>query len=140
MKTEQYFMNQHLMKDSAYQATYCKQQWVTQWKQNIGTSILRATKDTTSATKESYKYFNRNTLLKTKINKGHLQARKRTYQHKRASMLLGCKLYTFTGVTKCTTKLTSKKPPELIQSRMSNTLLALLSSSLIPREQSKHNW
>jgi len=94
--------------------TYRKQQWVTQWKRNIGTSVLRATKDTTTDTREIYKYFNCNTLPRTKINRRRLQVQKRTYQHNRASMPLERKIYTFAGVTKCTTKSTSKKPPELI--------------------------
>ena len=100
--------------------TYRKQQWVTRWKRNIGTSVLQATKDTTTDTREIYKYFNCNTLPRTKINRRRLQVQKRTYQHNRASMPLERKIYTFAGVTKCTTKSTSKKPPELIPTRMSN--------------------
>ena len=100
--------------------TYRKQQWVKLWRQNIGTSVLQANKDTTRDTKEIYKYFNCTSLPKIKINKRRLQVQKRTYQRKRASVPLESKLYTFTGVTKHTTKSTSKKPPERTQTRMSN--------------------
>ena len=100
--------------------TYRKQQWIKRWKQNIGISIIRATNDTTRDTTEIYKYFNCTKRPKRKINKRRLQAQKRTYQRQRASMPLENKLYTFTGVTKRTTKSTSKKPPELIPPRMSN--------------------
>ena len=100
--------------------TYRKQQWVKRWKQNIGTSIIRATTDTTTNTNEIYTYFNCTKRPKRKINRRRLQAQNRTYQRQRASMPLESKLYTFTGVTKRTTKSTSKKPPELIPPRMSN--------------------
>ena len=100
--------------------TYRKHHWIKRWKQNIGTSIIRVTNDTTRDTREIYKYFNCANRPKRKINKRRLQAQKRTYQRQRASMPLESKLYTFTGVTKRTTKSTSKKPPELIPPRMSN--------------------
>ena len=100
--------------------TYRKQQWIKRWKQNIGTSIIRATNDTTRDTTAIYKYFNCANRPKMKINRRRLQAQKRTYQRQRASMPLESKLYTFTGVTKRTTKSTSKKAPELIPPRMSN--------------------
>ena len=102
--------------------TYRKHHWIKRWKQNIGTSIIRVTNDTTRDTREIYKYFNCANRPKRKINKRRLQAQKRTYQRQRASMPLESKLYTFTGVTKRTTKSTSKKPPELIPPRMSNPL------------------
>ena len=100
--------------------TYRKQQWITRWKRNIGTSVLRATTDTTTATKKIYKYFNCHTLPKQKISRRRLQAQKRTYQRKRASMPLESKLYTFNGITKRTIKSTSKKPPESIPPRRSD--------------------
>ena len=100
--------------------TYRKQQWIKRWKQNIGTSIIRATNDTTRDTTEIYKYFNCAKRPTRKINKRRLQAQKRTYQRQRASMPIENKLYTFNGVTKRPTKSTSKKPPETIPIRMSN--------------------
>ena len=75
--------------------TYRKQQWVKRWKQNIGTSIIRATTDTATDTKEIYKYFNGIKRLKLKINRRRLLTHRRTYQRKRASMPLECKLHTF---------------------------------------------
>ena len=100
--------------------TYRKQQWVKRWKQNIGTSILRAMNDTTTDTKEIYKYFNRTKRPKMKINRRRLLTHRRSYQRKRASMPLECKLHTFAGITKRTTKSTSKKPPEVLPTRMTN--------------------
>ena len=100
--------------------TYRKQQWVKRLRQNIGTSIIRATNDTTRDTKEIYKHFNCAKRPKLKINKRRILSHKRTYQRKRASMPLECKLYTFNGVTKRTTKSTSKPPPEIVPTRMSN--------------------
>ena len=101
--------------------TYRKQQWVKRWRQNIGTSVLRATSDTTRDTTAIYKYFNCTKRPKRKINRRRILSHKRMFQRKRASMPIERKLYKFNGVTKRTSKSTSKPPPEIAPTRMKNT-------------------